>query len=122
MKLGVNWGSADLDLVLIRWLCSKFQVQRGLNERTLLAEYLSWVSAKGEALPGTILTWQLAEVQEKVEMPMPRNGTLPLLLMCHWPNWVARPRPLSRSSKYTLFLLVGHTAKWLWKKSGFRMV
>ena len=52
MNLCVNWGSADLDLVLVRWLCSKFQVQLGLDGTALLAEYFLWVSAKGEALPG----------------------------------------------------------------------
>lgn len=36
MKLFVNWGSADLDLVLAGWLFSKFQVQLGLDGTTLL--------------------------------------------------------------------------------------
>lgn len=46
--------SADLDLVLVRWLCSKFRVQLGLAGLTLLPEFLSIYSggpAKGKVVP-----------------------------------------------------------------------
>lgn len=42
MKLCVSLGSADLDLVLVRWLHSKFRVQLGLAGLVLLPEYLFW--------------------------------------------------------------------------------
>lgn len=66
-----------MDLVLVRWLCSQFQVQLGLTRLALLPEYLSWGPAKGEALPRVLLSWHTAQVQEKVET----HDTLPPLLM-----------------------------------------
>lgn len=50
MKLFVNWGSADLDLVLAGWLFSKFQVRLGLDGTTLL---LLWRSQLCEGWGGS---------------------------------------------------------------------
>lgn len=54
MSTGGGWNgghSADLDLVLVRWLCSEFRVQLGLAELTLLPEFLS-------VYPGAPAIWK----------------------------------------------------------------